>query len=110
MFNVVLAFFTLFITSDISFAYGYVFAGCNLAAVVVVYPFLLETNVRSLETIDTMLLLEVSSLKSSKWELPQGEDWVTADRLMLSKGASWIDKRAEAWQVGVEHSESVSTR
>ena len=42
--NFLLAFFTTFITSDIGFAYGYVFAGCNLAAVFVVYFFLPGTG------------------------------------------------------------------
>jgi len=44
LFNFLLAFFTPFITSDIGFAYGYVFAGCNLVAVAVVYFFLPESN------------------------------------------------------------------
>ena len=39
-FNFLLAFFTPFITNNINFAYGYVFAGCNLAAFFVVYFFL----------------------------------------------------------------------
>jgi MFS transporter, SP family, sugar:H+ symporter len=93
LFNFLLAFFTTFITSDIGFAYGYVFAGCNLAAVFIVYFFLPETNNKTLEEIDTMFLLEVSPLKSSRWEPPQGEDLITADKLMLNKGASRIDKR-----------------
>jgi SP family sugar:H+ symporter-like MFS transporter len=106
LFNFLLAFFTTFTTSDIGFAYGYVFAGCNLAAVFIVYFFLPETNDKSLEEIDTMFLLDVSPLKSSKWEPPQGEDLVTADRLMLNKGASRIDRR-DSRQPGAEHSESV---
>ena len=77
---------------------------------IIVYLFLPETNGKSLEEIDTMSLLEVSSLKSSKQEPPQGEGLVTADKLMLNKGASRIDKRAEARQPGAEHSESVSAR
>jgi SP family sugar:H+ symporter-like MFS transporter len=68
-----LNFFTLFITSDIGFAYGYVFAGCNLVAVAIVYFFLQETNDKSLEEIDTMFLLEVPPTKSSKWEPPMGK-------------------------------------
>lgn len=38
--NFLLAFFTTFIVSDIGFKYGYVFAGCNLAAIFIVYFFL----------------------------------------------------------------------
>jgi SP family sugar:H+ symporter-like MFS transporter len=108
LFNFLLAFFTTFITTDIGFAYGYVFAGCNLAAVFIVYFFLLETNNKTLEEIDTMFLLEVSPLKSSKWEPPRGEDLITADKLMLNKGASRIDKRTEAHRPGTEHSERLS--
>lgn len=40
MFNFLLAFFTPFITGSINFSYGYVFAGCNLAAAITVYFFL----------------------------------------------------------------------
>lgn len=39
-FNFLIAFFTPFITNDIGFKYGYVFAGCNLAAAFTVYFFL----------------------------------------------------------------------
>lgn len=59
-----LAFFTPFITGDIGFAYGYVFAGCNLAAFAVVYFFLVESSGRTLEEVDAMYLLHVSPLKS----------------------------------------------
>jgi len=108
--NFLLAFFTTFITGDIGFAYGYVFAGCNLAAVFIIYFFLPETSGRSLEVIDTMFLLEVKPWKSSKWTPPEGEDLVTADKLMLNKGASRIDKSSEAAQPGDEHRESVNGR
>ena len=47
-------------------AYGYVFAGCNLAAVAVVYFFLPEANKKFLKEIDTMFLLEAPPTKSSK--------------------------------------------
>lgn len=93
LFNFYLAFFTPLITDDIDFAYGYVFAGCNLMAAAVVYFFLLESNGRSLEEIDTMYLLHVSPFKSSKWVAPQGEELVTADKLMLNKGARGISKK-----------------
>jgi MFS transporter, SP family, sugar:H+ symporter len=68
LFNFLLTFFTTFITTDIGFASGYVFAGCNLAVVFIVYFFLPETDNKTLKEIDTMFLLEVSPLKSSKWE------------------------------------------
>lgn len=65
--NFMLAFFTPFITGDIQFAYGYVFAGCNLAAFVVVYFFLIESSGRTLEEIDAMYLLHVAPRKSAKF-------------------------------------------
>jgi hypothetical protein len=37
-----------------------------------------------------------------------GEDLITADKLMLNKGTSRIDKRTEAEQPGTKHSERVS--
>lgn len=43
LFNFFIGFATPFIVSGIGFAYGYLFAGCNLLAVVVVYFFLPET-------------------------------------------------------------------
>ncbi|KAH6718345.1 MFS transporter [Leptodontidium sp. MPI-SDFR-AT-0119] len=64
-FNFYLAFFTPLITDQIDFAYGYVFAGCNLCAAILIYFFLIglheipEPNGKSLEEIDTMYLLEV---------------------------------------------------
>ncbi|EPE29153.1 MFS general substrate transporter [Glarea lozoyensis ATCC 20868] len=81
--NFYLAFTTRLISEQIDFAYGYVFAGCNLAAAATVYFFLLESNNKSLEEIDTMYLLHVPPLQSSKWEAPVGEDLVTADQVML---------------------------
>jgi SP family sugar:H+ symporter-like MFS transporter len=91
-----LAFFTRLITELIDYAYGNVFAGCNLAAAIVAYLFLHESNNKSLEGIDNMYLLHVSPFKSSKWEPPVGEDVVTADCLMLDGGARNINKKGEA--------------
>jgi SP family sugar:H+ symporter-like MFS transporter len=69
--NFLLAFFTPFITGDIQYAYGYVFAGCNLAAFVVVYFFLIESRGRTLEEIDAMYLLHVNPIKSAKFEFDE---------------------------------------
>ncbi|KEF56351.1 MFS transporter, SP family, sugar:H+ symporter [Exophiala aquamarina CBS 119918] len=95
LFNFLIAFFTPFITGDINYAYGYVFAGCNILAVFFVYFFLPETSGRSLEEIDTMFLLEVKPWKSSKWTPPKGEDLITADKLRLNSGARDIMKHRE---------------
>jgi len=49
-----LAFFTPFITRDIAYRYGFIFASCNLFAAVFVYLFLYESAGLSLEAVDTM--------------------------------------------------------
>jgi len=52
--NFLLTFFTPFITSAIAFPYGYVFAGCNLLAVLVVFFFYYESAGLQLEQVDAM--------------------------------------------------------
>ncbi|KAI0050085.1 general substrate transporter [Auriscalpium vulgare] len=54
MWNFLLAFFTPFITRDIGFRYGFIFASCNLAAAVFVFFFLYESSGISLEMVDQM--------------------------------------------------------
>ena len=78
--NFLIAFFTPFIVSDIEFKYGYVFAGCNLAAVLIVYFFVCETQGRSLEEIDTMYISKVKPWKSSKWVPPSASEEALVDR------------------------------
>lgn len=91
--NFLISFFTPFITSAISYKYGYVFAACNFAGAVIVYFFLCESQGRTLEEIDSMYILHVNPLKSTKWEAPAGEDVVTADSLYLEPGARGIRKQ-----------------
>ena len=69
--NFMLAFFTPFITGDIDFAYGYVFAGCNLAAFFLVYFFLIESSGKTLEEVDAMYLLHVRPLGSGRFEFDE---------------------------------------
>ncbi|PNS19541.1 Hexose transporter 2 [Sphaceloma murrayae] len=90
-FNFLLSFFTPFITAKIDYAFGYVFAVCNLLGVVVVYCFVCESQGRSLEETDTMYILHVKPWESSKWE-PPAEGLVTADNLNLTSGARGIRK------------------
>jgi SP family sugar:H+ symporter-like MFS transporter len=54
LWNFLLAFFTPFITSDIHYKYGYIFASCNLFASVFVFLFLYESSNLSLEAVDQM--------------------------------------------------------
>lgn len=69
--NFMLAFFTPFITGDIGYAYGYVFAGCNLAACLVVFFFLVESTGKTLEEVDTMYLLHVRPIGSGAFEFDE---------------------------------------
>ena len=72
--NFLIAFFTPFITKAIDFKYGYVFAGCNLVAGVLVYFFVIEGQGRTLEELDTMYLERVPPRKSAKWVAPSKEE------------------------------------
>ncbi|RSL57230.1 hypothetical protein CEP53_006559 [Fusarium sp. AF-6] len=74
LWNFLLAFFTPFITKDIDFRYGYVFAGCNILGGLLVYFFVIEGQGRTLEEIDTMYLEHVNPMKSSKWQPPPPEE------------------------------------
>ncbi|KXL48947.1 hypothetical protein M433DRAFT_57424 [Acidomyces richmondensis BFW] len=102
--NFLISFFTPFITSAISYAYGYVFAGCCFAGAVIVYLFLCEAQGRTLEEIDTMYITHVPPTKSSKWQPPENEDLVTADALYLEPGARNIRKASAA---GMESGQKV---
>ncbi|KAF2748596.1 MFS monosaccharide transporter-like protein [Sporormia fimetaria CBS 119925] len=70
LWNFLIAFFTPFITKSINFKYGYVFAGCNLVAGLLVYFFVIEGKGRTLEEIDTMYLLGVKPWQSAKYQIP----------------------------------------
>jgi MFS transporter, SP family, sugar:H+ symporter len=94
-FNFLISFFTPFITNDIDYRYGYIFAACTFAAAVIVYVFLCESSGRTLEEIDTMYIMHVAPWKSSKWQAPVGEELITADSLFLRPGARGI-KKADA--------------
>lgn len=83
--NFCIGFFTPFITNDINFAFGYVFAGCNLVAALIVYFFVIEGQGRTIEEIDTMYLEKVTPWKSSKWEPPSPEDM---ERIRREAGVS----------------------
>jgi len=67
LWNFLMSFFTRFITDAIGYLYGLVFAGCCAALVVAVFFFVMESKDRSLEEIDTMYLLHVNPITSSKW-------------------------------------------
>jgi len=105
--NFMLAFFTPFITADIDFAYGYVFAGCNLAAAIIVYFFLMESAGRTLEEVDTMYILNVSPRKSAKYEIAEAGGVIDSDKLYLGEGGRTIRKRNEGGAGGAEQVEGL---
>ena len=70
--NFLISFFTPFISSAIDYRYGYVFAACCFAAILVVFFFVNETQGRTLEEVDTMYVLHVKPWKSSSWVAPEG--------------------------------------
>lgn len=91
----------------IDFRFGYVFAGCNFLAAVIVYSFLMESSQRTLEEVDTMYLTHASPGKSVKWQPGDVGGLVTSDNLYLGKGERNIQKRDEANRESVEGNEGV---
>ncbi|KAL4930366.1 sugar porter family MFS transporter [Aspergillus undulatus] len=70
LWNFLIGFFTPFITGEIDFAYGYVFAGCLAFGIFVVYFFVIEGKDRTLEELDWMYVNRVKPWQSSKYEIP----------------------------------------
>jgi SP family sugar:H+ symporter-like MFS transporter len=91
--NFCIGFFTPFITSAIDFRYGYVFAGCNFMAAIIVYFFVIEGQGRTLEEIDTMYLERVDPRKSTAWVPPSAEEMA---RIRREAGLDLADPAAEA--------------
>jgi MFS transporter, SP family, sugar:H+ symporter len=108
LWNFLLAFFTPFITNDINFAYGYVFAGCNLFAAFMVYTWLMESSGKTLEEVDAMYLLGVSPRKSAKFEFDDETrknlgNIINTDAMNLERTGRKVQKVNEAGQGGVFH-------
>ncbi|KAM0431437.1 hypothetical protein ACHAPT_005414 [Fusarium lateritium] len=68
LWNFLISFFTRFITDAIDYFYGLVFAGCCAALIAIVFFFLIESKDRTLEEIDTMYVMHVNPITSSKWD------------------------------------------
>ncbi|KAK9369867.1 general substrate transporter [Lipomyces kononenkoae] len=96
LFNFLIGFFTTFITGDIDYLYGLVFAGCCFALFFIVYFFVIESKDRSLEEIDTMYVLHVNPIGSAKWDSSQlmrdGDGLVNTDDLYLQSGGNRFAK------------------
>ena len=70
--NFLIAFLTPYANSGISYNFGFVFCGCNVAAALLVYFFVFETRSLSLENVDAMYSEpSVRAWSSNKW-VPQG--------------------------------------
>ena len=95
-FNFLISFGTPFVTAEINYRYGYVFAACCFAGAVIVYFFVPESQGRSLEEIDTMYVLGVDPRKSKHWKPPVGEELTSLDNTHLMPGAKGIKKASEA--------------
>lgn len=110
--NFMLAFFTPFITGDIDFMYGYVFAGCNLAAFVLVYFFLIESSGKTLEEVDAMYLLHVPPRKSGKFQFDDAtrdnlSTGINTDAMFLETKNGMVQKKNEAGEGGVVQDEGL---
>merc|ERR1712149_110961 len=70
--NFLIGFLTPYADDGISYAFGYVFFGCNAAAALLAYFFLFETKSLSLENVDKMYSdKSLKAWQSTKW-LPEG--------------------------------------
>ncbi|KAL2821022.1 hypothetical protein BJX63DRAFT_418072 [Aspergillus granulosus] len=106
LWNFLIGFFTPFITSDIDFAYGYVFAGCLFVAVLVVYFFVLEGKGKTLEEVDMMYIMRIPPWQSSKWVPPPPEERVTTANVLDQRAARNIadeEERNKSGQYGPGH-------
>ncbi|ODM24329.1 hypothetical protein SI65_01963 [Aspergillus cristatus] len=73
LWNFLIGFFTPFITHEIDFAYGYVFAGCLFFGIFVVYFCVIEGRGRTLEELDWMYVNHIAPWKSESYEIPRNE-------------------------------------
>ncbi|TEY45489.1 hypothetical protein BOTCAL_0331g00090 [Botryotinia calthae] len=109
LFNFLISFFTTFITNDIDYYYGLVFAGSLFALFWIVFFFVIETKDRSLEEIDTMYVLHVNPLTSASWDPKslgsEGVNGVDTDGMFLTKGGKDIKKSEMAGRPMLEHDE-----
>lgn len=97
LWNFLLAFFTPLITAEIGYAYGFVFAGCNLAAAIFVYLFLYESAGISLEDVNRMYGTDgLRAWQSSDWS-PHGYG---------TRSDAEKDEKAKALTSHMEHANS----
>lgn len=85
LWNFLIGFFTPFITAEIDFAYGYVFAGCLFCGIFIVYFFVIEGKDRTLEELNYMYVNHVAPWKSSKYQIPSRPEWTYDDNAYREK-------------------------
>lgn len=88
LFNFLISFCSTLITERIDYFYGLVFAVSLVMLFFIVYFFMIETKGRSLEEIDTMYVLHVNPITSSKWDSSSlaKDGLVDTDRLHMGTG------------------------
>ncbi|KAF2846721.1 MFS monosaccharide transporter-like protein [Plenodomus tracheiphilus IPT5] len=88
LFNFLISFFSTMITDEIDYFYGLVFAVSLVILFFIVYFFMMETKGRSLEEVDTMYVLHVNPITSSKWDSSSlaKDGLIDTDRMHLGTG------------------------
>jgi SP family sugar:H+ symporter-like MFS transporter len=90
--NFLIGFLTPFANDGISYAFGFVFVGCNIAAALLVYFFLYESRNLSLENVDVMYSEPaLKAWKSNKWVPPGYLDRNTRDHAFFERRTSILD-------------------
>ncbi|EMD95151.1 hypothetical protein COCC4DRAFT_149482 [Bipolaris maydis ATCC 48331] len=98
LFNFIISFCSTLITDRIDYFYGLVFAVSLVILFFIVYFFMIETKGRSLEEIDTMYVLHVNPITSSKWDPStlQKDGLVDTDRLHMGPGGRTFSKAEQS--------------
>lgn len=86
--NFLISFFSPYITGAIGYLYGLVFGACCFGLIFVVYFFVIESNGRSLEEIDTMYVQHVDPKKSAKWQPDRQESFASSGTSVEEKAES----------------------
>jgi SP family sugar:H+ symporter-like MFS transporter len=102
LFNFLISFFSTLITNEIDYFYGLVFGACCFALFLVVYFFMIETKGRSLEEIDTMYMLHVNPITSSKFDASslRKDGLIDTDRLHMGAGGRTFSKAEQSGHNG----------
>lgn len=100
LFNFLISFCSTLITDRIDYFYGLVFAVSLVILFFIVYFFMIETKGRSLEEIDTMYVLHVNPITSSKWDSSSLAKDGLVDTDKLHTGAGGRTKAEQSGRIG----------